>query len=162
MRRVLLALVGLVGAAVAAFVVWALFIMPTPPPAAPPPVAERSAGPLQADAEGYYVPGYSFTVGPFRFSRVTLRPETFVTFVRSGTSTRREIGCAEAVIRPDGIQLRCEDEQVGNVTIDGSFLTRTATTRLDRPVLSALVTIRSPRGEVRYRARDSFVWHPVD
>lgn len=162
MRRVLLILVGLVGAAVVAFVVWALFIMPTPPPAAPPPAAERSTGPLQADAEGYYVPGYNFTVGAFRFSRITLRPETFVTFVRAGAGARREIGCAQAVIRPDGIQLQCDDEQVGNVTIDGSFLTRTATSRLDRPVLSAFVTIRSPRGEVRYRARDSFTWHPVD
>jgi hypothetical protein len=49
---------------------------------------------------------------------------------------------------------------VGIVTIDGKFLTRLATTSLDTPVLSAVVTVRSASGEIVYSARDSFVWHP--
>jgi len=158
-RRVFLILLGIVSTAVLAFVVWAL-LLPTPPAAKPPPVATRPKQPLQADAEGYYVPGYNFTVGYYRFAGVTLRPETYLTFSQTSTGTRREIGCADAVIRSDGIQLRCDDDKIGNVSVDGRFLTRVATSRLDAPVLSAVVTIRSPGGEIRYRARDSFAWHP--
>jgi len=111
---------------------------------------------LQADAEGYYEPGYRFTVRDLRFTRLTLRPEPFVTFTRTGT--RQEAGCFDAVIRADTVHLRCELDRVGIVTIDGRFLTRFVTTGLDTPVLSAFVTIRNTRGETVYRARDSFVW----
>lgn len=65
----------------------------------PPPVAKAPARPLQADAEGYYEPGYRFTVSDRRFTRVTLRPEPFVTFARTGT--RQEAGCLDALIRAD-------------------------------------------------------------
>jgi hypothetical protein len=58
------------------------------------------------------------------------------------------------------IHLRCESPLVGIVTIEGRFLTRLATNRLDTPVVSAVVTVRSERGEVLYSARDSFVWQP--
>ena len=52
------------------------------------------------------------------------------------------------------------DPQVGTVTIDGKFLTRLATHSLDAAVLSAVVTVRSARGEILYSARDSFLRHP--
>src|ERR687887_2608269 len=135
-------------------------IQKPPPPAAeqPRPPAAPPSRPLQADAEGYYEPGYQFTVSGLRFTRLTLRPETFVTFTRTGT--RHEAGCTQAVIQAQTVQLRCELERVGTVVIDGRFLTRFATTRLDVPALSAFVTIRNGRGETVYRARDSFVWHP--
>jgi hypothetical protein len=55
----------------------------TPAPVAPPPM------PLQADAEGYYEPGYRFTVSDARFMRLTLRPEPSVTFARGGARDRR-------------------------------------------------------------------------
>ena len=162
MRRVFLILLGIIGAAVVAFVAWAL-LTPLPAPVTVLPSADaESTAPLQADAEGYYVPGFSFTLGYFRFAGITLRPKTYVTFTQTTTGTKREIGCVEAVIEPDAVQLRCDDEQVGEVSVDGRFLNRVATTRLDTPVLSAVVTIRTREGEVRYRSRDSFMWHPVD
>jgi len=37
-----------------------------------------------------------------------------------------------------------------------------ATDRLDTAVLSAVVTVRSGSGDIMYRARDSFKWHPAD
>ena len=137
-------------------------IQKPPPPAAeqPRPPAAPPSRPLQADAEGYYEPGYQFTVSGLRFTRLTLRPETFVTFTRTGT--RHEAGCADAVIQRDKVQLRCEIERVGTMSIDGRFLSRFATTRMDTPVLSALLTIRNLRGETVYRARDSFGWHPPE
>ena len=124
----------------------------TPGPPAPPP------RPLQADAEGYYEPGHQFTVAGRRFTRLTLHPETFLTFTRSGT--RHEAGCVDPVIRTERVQLRCDLERVGTVMIDGRFLSRFATTRLDSPVLSVFVTIRNQRGETVYSARDAFTWHP--
>ena len=152
---VLLVLVG-----TAAVVV---FLLPAPPPAvveqpkaepAPPP------RPLQSEAEGYYEPSYNFSVAGRRFTRVTLRPEPFVTFARTGT--RQEAGCAEARIGRDAVFLRCELERVGMVTIDGRFTSRFVTNRLDAPVLNALITVTSMRGEVLYRARDAFRWHAPD
>jgi hypothetical protein len=146
---------------VVGFVVWALFINPAPTvteqPKAP---AARPPRPLQADAEGYYEPGYQFTVGGLRFTRLTLRPEAFVTFARTGT--RQEVGCLEAVIRPETVTLRCDIDRVGTLTVEGQFLSRFATTRLDTPVLSAFLTVRNQRGETLYRARDSFLWHPPE
>ena len=161
MRRVLLFLLVVVLVLVVGFVVWALFLNPAPTVTEQPraPVAQPPR-PLQADAEGYYEPGYRFTVSGARFSRLTLRPEPFVTFTRTGT--KQEAGCLDALIRADVVQLRCDVDRVGTVTIDGRFLTRFATTRLDTPVLSAVITVRSPRGETVYRARDSFVWHPPE
>jgi len=134
-------------------------VQPVPPKAtaveqpaqvAPPP------RPLQVDAEGSYEPGYQFSVMGARFTRLTLLPEPSVTFARVGT--RQEAGCFNGTVKPDVVQLTCEIDRVGIMTIDGRFLTRVATTALDRPVLSALLTVRNARGEIVYRARDNFVW----
>jgi hypothetical protein len=125
---------------------------PKPPP--PPPRA------LQSEAEGYYEPSYQFSVADRRFTRLTLRPEPFVTFSRTGT--RQEVGCEETRLGPDGVRLRCELDRVGRVTIEGRFPSRFVTSRLDAPVLSALITVTNTRGEVIYRARDSFRWHAPD
>lgn len=119
-------------------------------PVAPPPK------PLQVDAEGSYEPGYSFSVRGARFTRLTLRPEPSVTFERYGT--RQEAGCFNGTVKADIVQLTCEIDRIGVMTIDGRFLARTATTALDKPVLSAFLTVKNSRGEILYRARDSFVW----
>ncbi|HET8714005.1 MAG TPA: hypothetical protein VFM23_10035 [Gemmatimonadales bacterium] len=126
---------------------------PPPPPAEPPPPPR----PLQAEVEGYYEPNYKFTVFDRRFTRLTLRPRAFVTFVRTGT--RQDVDCENARIDRDAVRLRCTLEPYGVVTIDGRFPTRYATSKLDMPVLSALITVTSARGDVVYRARDSFYWH---
>jgi len=124
-----------------------------PPPPPPPP--------LQVEAEGYYEPSYKFTISERRFTRLTLRPQPFVTFTRPGT--RQEVGCADARISPAAVHLRCEIENAGLVTtIDGQFTTRTATSRLDAPVLNAEITMTNTRGEILYRARESFYWHGPD
>jgi len=119
----------------------------------PPPVVKPRQPPLQADAEGYYVPGYPFTVNGFRFTGFSLRPEALVTFAQT------TVACFEAQISAQNVHLRCDDPQVGAVTIDGRFLTRLASTRLDAAVLSAVVTVRAGSGEILYSARDSFRWH---
>jgi len=122
----------------------------------PPPVVGPPKRPLQADAEGYYVPGYSFTVNGFRFTGFSLRPEALVTFAQT------TVACLEAQISAQSVHLRCDDPQLGTVTIDGKFVTRFVTDRLDAAVLSAVVTVRAGNGETLYRARDSFEWHPRD
>ena len=162
MRRIGLILLIALGVAVVAVAVL-LWLTPPPPVVErpPAPVKEKPKSALQADAEGYYVPGYSFTVERLRFTGLTLRPEPFVTLETSGGS-KQEMGCDQAVIRAETVHLRCDYSQVGTVTIDGRFLTRLVTTRLDAPVLSAFVTVRSTSSEILYRARDSFVWHPVE
>src|SRR6266508_3013882 len=125
------------------------------PPPPPPP------RPLQSEAEGYYEPSYQFTVSDRRFTRLTLRPEPFVTFSRIGT--RDEVGCADARISPAAVHLRCEFERVGiMVTIEGQFPSRSVTSRLDAPVLNALVSVTNTRGETLFRARESFYWHAPD
>lgn len=156
-RRVML-IGGAVVVVAGAGVFIALQKAPPPPvvveqpaaPVAPPPK------PLQAEAEGSYEPGYQFTVADRRFTRLTLRPDPFITFVRTGT--RQEFGCAEAEITPQRLRLSCEIERVGVMTIDGRFVNRVATTRLDAPAISAVLTVRNLRGEVVYSARDNFVW----
>ena len=125
-------------------------------PPAPPAVAPSK--PLQADAEGHYVPGYSFSVGRLRFTGFTLRPEAFVTFAEPNARFPAEVACQTATISATAIHLRCDDPQIGVVTINGKFRTRVATNRLDTPVISAVVTVRSGSGEVLYSAQDSFVW----
>jgi hypothetical protein len=125
-----------------------------PAPVAPPPK------PLQADAPGWYEPGYQFTVADRRFTRLTLRPDPFITFRRTGT--RQEFSCGEATITPQTLRLRCEIERVGVMAIDGRFVNRVATTRLDAPTISAVLTVRNLRGEILYSARDNFVWHQPD
>ena len=126
---------------------------PQPPP--PPP------RPLQSEAEGYYEPSYEFRVSDRRFTRLTLRPQPFVTFARPGT--RDEVGCADAWISPAAVHLRCEFERVGiMVTIEGQFPSRSVTSRLDAPVLNAFVTVTNTRGETLFRARESFYWHAPD
>jgi len=92
MRRFLLFLLVVVLALVVGFVVWALFINPAPTVTEQPkaPVA-RPQRPLQADAEGYYEPGYRFTLSGVRFTRLTLRPEPFVTFTRTVQNKRRAV-----------------------------------------------------------------------
>jgi len=128
------------------------------PPPEPPPTPPR---PLQAEAEGYYEPSYKFAVSDRRFTRLTLRPQPFVTFARTGT--RDEVGCADARISPASVHLRCEFERVGiMVTIEGQFPSRSVTSRLDAPVLNALVTVTNTRGETLFRARESFYWHAPD
>jgi hypothetical protein len=126
------------------------------PAAAPPPPPLA----LQSEAEGYYEPSYEFSIADRRFTRLTLRPEPFVTFSLMGT--RREAGCEEARIGREAVYLRCEVDRVGMVTIDGRFTSGFVTSALDAPVLSALITITNARGEVVYRARDSFRWHEPD
>ena len=126
----------------------------TAPPPNPPP------RPLQSEAEGYYEPTYQFTVSDRRFTRLTLRPEPFVTFSRIGT--RQEAGCEDARIGQDAVHLRCVFERVGVVTIDGRFTSRYVTSSLDTPVLSALITITNTRGETLFSARESFYWHAPD
>src|SRR5436309_685658 len=128
-----------------------------PPPLQPPPPPPR---PLQSEAEGYYEPSYQFTVSDRRFTRLTLRPQPFVTFSRIGT--RQEVGCEDARIGPAAVHLRCEFERVGMVTIDGQFPSRSVTSRLDAPVLNAMITITNTRGETLFRARESFYWHAPD
>jgi len=122
----------------------------------PPPVVKPRQPPLQADAEGYYVPGYPFTANGFRFTGFSLRPEALVTFAQT------TVACLEAQISAQSVHLRCDDPQVGTVIIDGRFLTRLASDRLDAAVLSAVVTVRAGSGEILYSARDSFRWHPPD
>ena len=160
--RVLLAIgLGLVaGAAV-------VLLRRAPPPTtaerrpATPAVQPRKLA-LQADAEGSYVPGYEFTLNRFRFTGFSLRPEALVTFTQTTGGPEQAMACLETLIRADTVHLRCDDPQVGTVTIDGRFLTRLATNRLDTAILSAIVTVRSGSGEILYRARDSFRWHPAD
>jgi len=131
---------------------------PPPPPPEPPPPPPR---PLQSEVEGYYVPNYKFTVSDRRFTRLTLRPEVSITFARPGT--RQEVGCADARISQSAVFLRCDLAAAGiTVTIDGRFASRYASNRLDMPALSALITVTNTRGEVLYRARDSFNWHVPD
>ena len=130
---------------------------PAAPPLGPPPPPPR---PLQAEVEGYYEPNYKFTVFDRRFTRLTLRPHAFVTFARFGT--RQEVECEDARIRRDAVHLRCTIEPVGVVTVEGGFPARYATSKLDMPVLSALITVTNTRGEIVYRARDSFYWHVPD
>ena len=128
-----------------------------PPPRLPPPPPR----PLQSEAEGYYEPSYQFTVSDRRFTRLTLRPQPFVTFWRPGI--RDEVGCADARISPVAAHLRCEFERVGLVvTIDGQFPSRSVTSHLDAQVLNALITVTNTRGEALFRARESFYWHAPD
>src|SRR3989442_10227618 len=73
-RLLLLLALGVAGA------ILVVLRLPTPrspiaEPRSPPPVVESRKPPLQAEAEGYYVPGYPFTVNGFRFTRFSLRPE---------------------------------------------------------------------------------------
>ena len=130
---------------------------PAPPPEPPPPPPR----PLQSEAEGYYEPSYKFTVSDRRFTRLTLRPQPFVTFSRPGI--RDEVGCADARISPVAAHLRCDFERVGIVvTIEGQFPSRSVTSRLDAQVLNAWITITNTRGETLFRARESFYWHAPD
>ena len=157
-----LVLVVLVGAGVFAFL---RLSAPTPvvtaqpeaPPPEPPPPPPR---PLQSEVEGYYEPSYKFTVFDRRFIRLTLRPNPSVTFSRVGS--RQEVACEDARIGQDAVHLRCTLEPYGVVTVEGRFPSRYATSKLDMPVLSALITVTNARGEVQYRARDSFYWHVPD
>ena len=125
-----------------------------PQEAPPPPPPPR---PLQVEAPGWYEPDYQFTIADRRFIRLTLRPDAVVTFAKYGG--REASGCANARIGQTAVYVRCEVPRVGIVTIDGRFTSRYATSRLDAGVLSAAITVTNPRGEVLYRARDSFRWH---
>jgi hypothetical protein len=157
-----LVLVVLVGAGAFAFL---LVSPPTPvvtaqpeaPPPEPPPPPPR---PLQSEVVGYYEPSYRFSVFDRRFTRLTLRPDPSVTFARVGS--RQEVACEDANIGHDVVRLRCTLEPYGVVTIEGRFPARYATSKLDMPVLSAVITVTNTRGEVQYRARDSFYWHVPD
>jgi hypothetical protein len=130
---------------------------PPPPPPEPPPPPPR---PLQSEVEGYYEPTYKFTVFDRRFTRLTLRPSASVMFSRPGV--RQVVPCEEARISQDVVRLKCTLEPYGLVTVEGRFPSRYATSKLDMPVLSALITVTNNRGEVQYRARDQFYWHVPD
>ena len=160
-RKLLLVLLVVVGLAVIVFAVLLVITPAAPIPKEPPPkpAVERRTPALQADAEGQYIPGYRFVVGPLRFTGFSLRPEALVIFAQTGSGAEEVAGCLQATITAVSIRLRCESPEVGVVTIEGRFLTRVATTRLDAPVVSAVVTVHAPSGEV-YSARDSFVWQP--
>ncbi len=160
-RKLLLVLLVVVGLAVIVFAVLLVITPAAPTPEQPPPkpTVERRKPALQADAEGQYVPGYRFAVGRLRFTGFSLRPEALVTFAQATSGTEEVVACLEATITAVRIHLRCESPEVGIVTIEGRFLTRLATNLLDRPVVSAAVTVRAASGEV-YSARDSFVWQP--
>src|SRR6266550_2362126 len=99
-RKLLLVLLVVVGLAVIAFAVL-LVITPAAPIAEQPPskpAVERRKAALQADAEGQYVPGYHFVVGPLRFTGFSLRPEALVRrrwpAVSRRPSPRSASGCA--------------------------------------------------------------------
>ncbi|PYO60050.1 MAG: hypothetical protein DMD28_13890, partial [Gemmatimonadetes bacterium] len=98
--------------------------------------------------------------GRFQFTGFSLRPEALVTFAQRTSGVEQPAPCLEATISAVTIHLRCDYPQVGIVTIEGRFLTRLATNRLDTPAVSAVVTVRTGSGEVLYSARDSFVWNP--
>jgi hypothetical protein len=154
-RRLLFVLLVAVGLAVGFLAVLLLTPTATPPEQPlPPPAVERRTPALQADAEGQYVPGYRFPVGRLRFTGFSLRPEALVTFVQATSGTEEVVPCLEATISAVRIHLRCESPEVGIVTIEGRFLTRLATNLLDRPVVSAFVTVRAASGEV-YSARSN-------
>jgi hypothetical protein len=164
-RTIVVGVVLLVLVGAGAFVILRLpavapVVTEQPNAASPPPLQPPPARPLQSEAEGYYEPTYQFTVSDRRFTRLTLRPQPFVTFSRIGT--RQEVGCEDAAIGPAAVHLRCELERVGMVTIDGQFTSRSTTSRLDAPVLNALITITNTRGETLFRARESFYWHAPD
>jgi hypothetical protein len=162
-RRLLLVLLIAVGLALG-FLAVRLLLTPATileQPLPPPPVERRQPA-LQADAEGQYVPGYRFAVGRLRFTGFSLRPEALVTFAHTTSGTEEVAACLAASITAVSIRLRCESPEVGIVTIEGRFLTRLATNRLDTPVVSAVVTVRATSGEILYSARDSFMWHPGD
>ncbi len=162
-RRTVVVGVGVVALAGAGAFVILLLPAPTPvvtaqPDSEPLPPPPPLARPLQSEAEGYYEPSYKFTISDRRFTRLTLRPEPFVTFSRPGT--RDEVGCGDARISPAAVHLRCEFERVGiMVSIEGQFPSRSVTSRLDAPVLDAMVTVTNTRGETLFRARQSFYWH---
>lgn len=162
-RHILLLLLVALGLGAGFLIVRGLRTPPPPPPVAeqrPPPVVKTPAPTLQADAEGEYLPGYPFTVGRFRFAGFSLRPEALVSFARTTGGAAQPAACLEARVSAERIHLSCDYPQVGTVTIEGRFLTRLATDRLDIPVVSAVVTVRTASGEILYDARDSFVWHP--
>ena len=162
-RRTVVVGVGVVALAGAGAFVILLLPAPTPvvtaqPDSEPLPPPPPLARPLQSEAEGYYEPSYKFTISDRRFTRLTLRPEPFVTFSRTGT--RDEVACGDARISPAAVHLRCEFERVGiMVSIEGQFPSRSVTSRLDAPVLDAMVTVTNTRGETLFRARQSFYWH---
>src|SRR5437879_7140967 len=140
-RRLLLLALGLAGAVL----VVRRLRTPSAPMAeqpVPTPVVEPRKSPLPADAEGYYVPGYPFTVNGFRFTGFSLRPEALVTFART------TVPCFEAQITAQNVRLRCDDPHVGTVTIDGKFLTRLASNPLHAAVATSVLTVARGRGGV--------------
>src|SRR5437899_4665463 len=131
-RKLLLVPLVVVGLAVLAFAVL-LVITPAAPIAEQPPskpAVERRKAALQADAEGQYVPGYHFVVGPLRFTGFSLRPEALVTFAQTGSGAEEVASCLEATITAVSIRLRCESPELVTVPIQGGFLTRLASPRL--------------------------------
>src|SRR5260370_2415329 len=126
-----------------------------------PPRIEEPNPALQSEAEGYYVPGYEFTVNGYRFAGFSLRPEALVTFASATAGNKDQESCSEARISAATVHLRCDFPREGTVTIDGRFLTRLATSRLDAAGLSAGGAVRSGYRGVVYYARGSFVLHPL-
>src|SRR5437773_9722979 len=122
-RKLLLVLLVVVGLAVVAFAVLLVITpaAPIPEPLPSKPAVERRKGALQADAEGQYVPGYHFVVGPLRFTGFSLRPEALVTFAQTGSGAGELAACLEATITAAGILLRGDSLEVGVVPLEGGF-----------------------------------------
>src|SRR5437879_12502834 len=65
---------------------------------APPPVEEPLKPALQADAEGYYAPGYRFAVNRFRFAGFSLRPEALVNFAQPTAGIVQQEACLDVLM----------------------------------------------------------------
>src|SRR5204862_5383160 len=138
-RKLLLVLLVVVGLAVIAFAVLLVITpaAPIPEPLPSKPAVERRKAALQADAEGQYVPGYHFVVGPLRFTGFRLRPEALVTFAQTGSGAEEVAGCLEATITAVSIHPRCESPEAGVLTLARGCRPRVGTALRGRPALSA-------------------------
>src|SRR5437879_13230934 len=72
----------------------------TPPPAKPvprpaPAVEKPRQTPLQADAEGYYVPGYRFAVNRLRINSFRLRPASLDRFAMKDSGQEMPLHCLD-------------------------------------------------------------------
>src|SRR5438876_10561738 len=83
--------------------------LPTPrspiaEPRSPRPVVVSRKPPLQADAEGYYAPGYPFTLNGLRFTGFSLRSEALVSVVHT------DVACIDADISVRDLEVSRYDQ----------------------------------------------------
>ncbi len=79
------------------------------------------------DLDGFYFLRDTLSVGGYKIIALALAPR--VALIKEDSTGHQDTSrdCAEAIVRPDTVHLRCELPPVGVVTIDGKFLvTRTA------------------------------------